>query len=281
LLGTLVTVGCEGLSADRVHPRIDAAFAAIADVHRLMSFHETHSDVTRLNQRAAQEPVAVDARTFFVLSLALDIARATAGLFDICVADTLVAWGRLPRPPHAPAADPGASWRDIELLEGQRVRFHRPLWVDLGGIAKGYAVDCAIRQVEGDDASRWTVNAGGDLRVAGEGLEHIVLRTDAGGDASTPVIALENGSLASSSGRGRDRRIGRARAGPHIDGRDRRAVGARLFVSVLAKDCAIADALTKVVLAAPRQAGALLEHFGATAFLQGARGGWSTLGAGR
>jgi thiamine biosynthesis lipoprotein len=244
-----------------------------------MSFHEPQSDVTRLNQRAAMEPVEVDPRTFSVLSLALELAKATAGLFDISVADKLVAWGRLPRPPSAPDTDPAASWRDIELLDGQRVRFHRPLWVDVGGIAKGYGVDCAIRHVEGDTAVRWIVNAGGDLRVAGEGAEQIVLRTDADFDASIPTIVLENASVASSSGRGQDFRVGRETAGPHIDGRTGRAIGSDLFVSVVAKDCVIADALTKVVLGAPRQAAALLEQYDAIAFLQGPRGDWIRLGA--
>jgi thiamine biosynthesis lipoprotein len=271
-------VGCTGLASDHANPLIDRAFAAVADVHRLMSFHEPDSDVTRLNQAAADAPVGVDPRTRAVLSRALELAEASDGLFDITVADRLVAWGRLPRPPAAPEPDPAASWRDVELMADGRVRFHRPLWLDLGGIAKGYAVDQAVAAAAVDGGARVIVNAGGDLRVAGQGSERIALRTD-GAEDGMPVIDLEDGALASSSGRGEARRVDGRSAGPHLDGRSRRAVGARAFVSVLAQDCMTADALTKVVLAAPKRAGAILQRYGATAFLQSAGGGWTTLGA--
>ncbi len=280
LLGTLVHVSCIGLPSELAHRRSDEAFAAVADVHRLMSFHEPTSDITRLNQGASSAPVEVDPQTFAVLSLALEVAQASSGAFDISIAERLVRWGRLPRPPAAPTPDPAASWRDIELLEGGRVRFHRPLWIDLGGIAKGFAVDRAIQRVTGDPSVRWIVNAGGDLRVTGEGAERVLLRTDSQVEGDAGVVDLENASLASSSGRGQGGRADGETVGPHIDGRRRRAVGGRSFVSVVAEDCAVADALTKVVLALRSRAAGVLERYGATAFLHDTRGGWKTLGAG-
>ena len=279
LLGTLVTISCLGLPRQQAHSRIEDAFAVIGDVHRLMSFHEPTSDLTHLNQTAAAGPVQVDPRTFAVLSLALEVAAASAGAFDISVAERLVAWGRLPPPPGAPTPDPAASWRDIELLEGDRVRFHRPLWIDLGGIAKGFAVDRAIQRLADDPSVRWVVNAGGDLRAAGPGSERVLLQTHSQREDKAAVIDLENASLASSSGRGFGGRTEGETVGPHVDGRGRRAVGGRSFVSVLAQDCAVADALTKVVLALRSRAGPVLERYSATAFLHDARGGWKTLGA--
>ncbi len=278
LLGTLVNVCCRGLAAEPAHCAIDAAFAAIAAVHRLMSFHEPTSDVSRLNRCAAFGPVEVDSQTLAVLSLALELAEASGGAFDVSVAERLVAWKSLPRPPSAPTPDPAASWRDIELLPDRRVRFHRPLWIDLGGIAKGYAVDRAVERIVGDPSIRWIVNAGGDLRVAGDGEESVLLRTDRQSDEQAAVMELENASLASSSGRGRSKRAAGETMGPHLDGRRRRAVGGRSFVSVVARECALADALTKVVLALRAGAAGVLDRYGATAFLQDPRGNWKTVG---
>jgi thiamine biosynthesis lipoprotein len=264
------------LSLEHAQRGLAEVFAAIGEIHRLMSFHEPSSDVTRLNQQAARAPVQVDAHTFRVLSLALELSRASSGLFDITVADKLVAWRRLPRPSAAPEPDPSASWTDIELLDADRVRFHRPLWIDLGGIAKGYAVDCAVERVAGDPDVRWVVNAGGDLRVSGRGSERILLRTDAPGERATPVVDLEDASLASSSGRAEAG--GHTAGGPHVDPRRDRPMGTRSFVSVVAQRCAVADALTKVAMASPARAAGVLETYGATAFLNGPDGAWKQIG---
>ena len=287
LLGTLVEIACVGLPSEAAHARIDAAFAIVAEIHGLMSFHTPDSDVTRLNQRAAAGPVEVDPRTRAVLALALELAAASDGAFDITVAERLVAWGRLPRPPAAPEPDASACWRDIELCADGRVRFHRPLWIDLGGIAKGYAVDRAIERVADDRVVRWIVNAGGDLRVAGQGAEPVLLQTDRPTAEGAAMLELEDASLASSrdapaspAGPGVATTSGGAAGASavHVDGRNRRATAGGSFVSVVAKDCAVADALTKVVLALREQSAPLLRRNGATAFLQGPDARWRSLG---
>jgi FAD:protein FMN transferase len=279
LLGTLVEIACQGLAGAPAHRGIDAAFEAIDEVHRLMSFHALDSDVTRLNQGAATAPVEVDPRTAAAIALALEVAAASDGAFDVTIADRLVAWGRLPRPPAAPEPDATATWRDIELLPGHRVRFHRPLWIDLGGLAKGFAVDRAIERVAGEPTVRWIVNAGGDLRVTGRGLEPVVLQTEQTSAAGAAVVELEDASLASSRSGAADagRPEGEA-VGAHVDGRSRRWAGPRGFVSVVAQDCAVADAMTKVVLVLGERATPVLRRYGATAFLQGPDGAWQTLG---
>lgn len=284
LLGTLVEIACVGLPAAQAHAAIDAAFAVVADIHGLMSFHAPDSDVTRLNQRAAREAVEVDPRTRAVLERALEFAAASDGAFDVTVAPCLVAWGRLPHPPGASEPDPAAGWRDVELCADGRVRFHRPLWIDLGGIAKGYAVDRAIERVAGDSTARWVVNAGGDLRVAGRGTEAVLLQTDRPSDAGAAMLELEEASLASSraapgSPTDAGSPVAACEGGSHVDGRSRRAIGAGRFVSVVARECVVADALTKVVLAMGEASAPLLRRNAATAFLQGADGRWQTLGA--
>src|SRR6266436_9830230 len=64
LLGTCVEIQASGASRADVNAGIDAAFDAVAKVHRLMSFHEPDSDVSRLNQSASSHPVSVEPWTY-------------------------------------------------------------------------------------------------------------------------------------------------------------------------------------------------------------------------
>ena len=245
---------------------MEAGFAAIADIHRLMSFHEPHSDVSRINRAGAGKTTTIDPRTFVVLDHARHMAEISGGIFDITVAPALVAAGFLPRPERARPPDPAASWRDIESTAPDSIHLRRPLWLDLGGIAKGYAVDQAVRAMALPPGIQCSVNAGGDLRVAGPAAERILLRAPPNGD-TVPVLELENASLASSDG-----------GGMHLDGTSRRGVGAGRFVSVVAADCMIADALTKIVLALGPAAADILNRHDAAAYLKDDTG-WQTIGA--
>ncbi len=278
LLGTRVDIRVEDPDESAANAAIERGFRAIADVHRLMSFHETTSDVSRLNRTAALEPVAVDPRTLEVLQRARDFSERSDGAFDITTASRLVAWGFLPKPDGAPMPAQKASWQDVMIEDENHVRFRQPLWIDLGGIAKGFAVDQAIAAIGARTDIQVYVNAGGDLRVAGPHVEAVRLRSVIEMDA-VPVVEIEDGALASSSGREHLRDRGGSRVGPHIDGRSGASVGADNFVSVAAADCLTADALTKVVLATGALAEPVLGHFGAIAYFYGLGAGWVTLGA--
>ena len=279
LLGTYVSIRVGGLADPEAHAAIDRGFEVIAAIHDLMSFHERVSELSRLNREAAQGPVAVSSHTYEVLRRGLEISRLSDGAFDMTVGRELVAWGYLPRPEGAPEPDSDATWRDIELLDGGCVRFRRPLWLDLGGIAKGYAVDCAVQIIMAAGAASTAVNAGGDLRVAGPISERVLLRTAAPGD-TVPVLEIEGGSIASSSGREHKKRYGDRDVGPHVHGLKREAMGVDSFVSVVAEECIMADALTKVVLARGPDADTLLRELGAAAYLQTAGGDWQVMGRG-
>ncbi len=274
LLGTIVDIRVDDLDAATANAAINRGFAAVAEVHRLMSFHEAASDVSRLNREAAQRSVAVDALTFEVLRCAQEMSEASDGLFDITVAHTLSAWGFLPLPDGA-SPDPHTTWRDIVLRDGH-VRFLRPLWIDLGGIAKGFAVDRAVAAMNLDSTIQQCVNAGGDLRVAGPRTERIHLQVPANASMA-PVIELENGSLASSSGQEHSRMYEGRLVGPHVHTPDGTPTGLDTFVSVAAPDCIVADALTKVALACGKKSEPLLRQYGATAYIYD--GDWTVVGA--
>ncbi len=172
LLGTIVEIQASG--NDAVSARaISAGFAAIEKVHRLMSFHEPQSDVSRLNFGANRCVIKVHPWTWKVLKTAQRLSSASDGVFDITVAPTLAAWGFLPQ---SGQKDPDATWRDIFLEENCGVRFARNLSIDLGGIAKGFAVDRAVEAMRRNGVRRGFVNAGGDVRVFGRNKHIVQLR---------------------------------------------------------------------------------------------------------
>lgn len=276
-LGTLVRIGVRGLDEATADAAIDRGFASVAAIHRLMSFHEPGSELSRLNREAASRKVAVDPRTLEVLRLSVTVAEASAGVFDPTIAPWLVGWEYLPSPVDAPLPQAGATWRDIDL-DDDGVRYRRPLWIDLGGIAKGYAVDAAFEAMALPPEVEACVDAGGDLRVQGPRPQRVVLNAPAQQPEALPLLELTDGAVASSTGFAARRRHERRWVSPHLHGGRRRPAPVERFASVVAPRCAVADALTKVALAAGPDAAATYRHFDATAHLFSQGIGWHTVG---
>jgi thiamine biosynthesis lipoprotein len=190
LLGTLVDIAASGADAVSLHRAVDRAFHEIARVHALMSFHASGSDVTRLNRLAHRASVTVHPWTFAVLREARLTARASRGLFDITVAPRLVRAGVLPVPRGVPRPHPRAHQDDVVLLAGNRVRFRRPLLIDLGGIAKGFAVDRALHALRAAGVPQAMVNAGGDIACYGSEAQTIHVRLPGAAGGVVPLGQL-------------------------------------------------------------------------------------------
>lgn len=265
LLGTFVEITASGIDESGLTAAVDGAFAQITRVQALMSVHDEASEISRLNASAGLRSVKVSEETFAVLQHGLDIARASLGAFDFTVAPILAGWGLLPS--HLRRRAHG-TWCDVVLESGRRVRFACPLAIDLGGIAKGFAVDAAVASLRAGKAVSGSVNAGGDLRVFGPQASRIHLRHPVSAQPVPNSISLRNGALATSSSCF-TRRQWRGQTVSHlVNTENRRAITEDLSVSVRAKECWLADALTKVVLNAdPMLATHLLETYEAEAFI--------------
>lgn len=167
LLGTYVEIGTALPSGCTAGNAVTAAFAAIETVQRLLSFHDPDSDLSRLN-RSAGEPVGLHPLSVRILWLARRMTRASGGLFNCTVGGALVRRGALPDHGGPAALDHGDA-DDIEI--GARrceAGLRRPLRITLDGIAKGYAVDHAVRVLKSRGIGAGWINAGGDLRVFGD-----------------------------------------------------------------------------------------------------------------
>ena len=270
LLGTFVEIRSAGASRRAAEQAVEAAFAAIAKVQRLMSFHDAASDVSRLNREAFNHSVVVDPWTYEVLETALALHRQSMGAFDIAVAPALQELGVLPS--NEGERDVGrierATSGAIELLPDNRVCFHHPATrIDLGGIAKGFAVDRAIDVLREQRQSHGLVNAGGDLAAFGSFPETVALRDPRDPRHSICNIAIADEALASSGRLFNPFETADALGSAAIDPATQKPTTEIAGASVRASSCAIADALTKVVMIAGERAGELLSQYRADALM--------------
>ena len=260
-MGTLLQIAASGPDRDAVARALEEALAAVERVDRLMSFHAEDSELTHLNRHASCRPQAVDPWTYAVLRRAVQVAALSDGLFDVTVAPLLVEYGLLPR-----RSDPmpeAGDWRDLMLLPEGRIFFQRPLLVDLGGIAKGFAVDQAIHALRRGGCAEAMVNAGGDLRAFGSERRPIHLRRREG---LVPIAELRCGAIATSSPHAiQPDRLARPLGGI-VDPRRGEVWSGDGSVMVAARSCVIADALTKVAALAGPGCRSLLARFGAQAY---------------
>jgi thiamine biosynthesis lipoprotein len=269
LLGTFVEIQASGASKANLNAGINAAFDAVAKVHRLMSFHEPDSDVSRLNQSASSYPVAVDPWTYEVLRTAMDLHSRSQGVFDITVAPVLQDLGLLPGPTDDSwDANRARASGKVELLADHNVRFpSQGIRIDLGGIAKGFAVDRALDALRSFGIAGGLVNAGGDLAAFGSDPQTVSIRNPADPQNVICGITINNEALASTARRFDPFFSAETTNSTIIDPSTCKPACLIDGTTVRAPSCVIADALTKVVMIGGTSAADLLEHYHAGALL--------------
>ncbi|MGJ4931258.1 FAD:protein FMN transferase [Bradyrhizobium sp. HKCCYLS2038] len=261
LLGTFVEIDATGATRHDTESAVEAAFAAIADIHRLMSFHDPDSDLSRLNRDASHGPVRVHPWTYTVLEAALEMARQSDGAFDIRVA------GTRPSPCDSPAVSA------FELLADHHVRFPQAgVKLDLGGIAKGFAVDRAIDVLQNHGVQSALVNAGGDLSAFGVVPRLVALRDPRFPDRILGQIELSNEALASSARRFNPFESKETSDTAVVDPATQLPAHGAHGATVRAPTCMVADALTKVVMVSGEKASAQLIRHQASAMFLSTRG---------
>jgi thiamine biosynthesis lipoprotein len=265
LLGTLVEVSAWG-EAGAVRSAIESAFAAIGKVHRLMSVHDPASDVARVNREAHERPVRVHPWTAEVLRLALRLQGESCGSFDCGIGSRLEKAGFLPAGTASAARSASASECNIHIAASNVVRLRRPLCLDLGGIAKGYAVDRAVEALRQPGIAAGSVNAGGDLRVFGLTGFPIMVRDPLLPGRLVHLLTLSEGAVATSAGYHSSRHVKGRHVMPIFDPVRERFLACNVSVTVMTASCVMADALTKVAAIRGAAAAPMLLCHGAHAF---------------
>ena len=152
---------------------LQAGEAVLRDVEAHMSIWVGTTELARFNAARAGEVVPLSPETLEVLRAAREISEQTQGAFDPTCRPVLELWrdcqaaDREPRPEELAQALSQVGWRWIRLQERGAEKLREGVSVDLGGIAKGYAVDRAVQAMRRAGARGGLVQCGGDLRVFG------------------------------------------------------------------------------------------------------------------
>lgn len=256
------------LSDDVAHPIIDQAFYCIEKIQKLMSFHDPESELSKLNRIAFQQTVQVHPLSYAVLKRAQRVFYTSSGLFDCTIANTLVDWELLPQ--HFPSTNTDfqkTSQACLQLLEQNQVKFTAPILLDLGGIAKGFAVDLAIYNLKKNGIKNAVVNAGGDLRVIGDIFEEILIRDPFIPQQFHNLGNLKNGAIATSSCYFSKVKKHNKWVNALVHPDTRQALDSKQSFSVIAPNACIADALSKVVAISQNPLHPCLNLFSAQALI--------------
>ena len=251
---------------------------AVAQVDRQMSPWKPDSDLVRLNMAAPDQWVSLLPEILAVLVRALEVGRQSSGAFDPGVGSLVDAWGfgAVRNQPDAAAIQaasslpyrPAHEWLELDCTVGRACK-RAPLWLDLCGIAKGYAVDQMAAVMNRYEIGHALLSLDGELRACGgqaDGRSWAIGLESPQEDrrAAHGVIELADMAVATSGDYRHWVQVGDTRLSHTMDGRRGAPVrNAVASVTVLAPDCMSADAwATALLVAGPEQGLALASRLG-------------------
>lgn len=176
IMGTRIAVQLWSEDATVAVNAIDAVMAEMHRTDELMSTYKPASQLSQVNAHGYERPVQVDADVIDVVMKSLEYSRLSDGAFDVTYASVgyLYDYRRHQRPTDAEiaAALPGVDYRQVVVdPQARTIRFLKPgMRIDLGGIAKGWAVDRGIEILREAGIEHAMVNAGGDTALLGDRL---------------------------------------------------------------------------------------------------------------
>jgi FAD:protein FMN transferase len=174
IMGTRIYVEVWADDRAQGNAAIEAVMDEMRRIDALMSHYKPDSELSMINARAAQEPVQVDVELFDLIKLSTHFSQLTDGAFDITYASVGYLYNYPlhvhPSEEQIKAALPAVNWRYLLFDAAHHtIRFARPgMRIDLGGIAKGYAVDRGVALLQAHGIAHAIVTAGGDSRLLGD-----------------------------------------------------------------------------------------------------------------
>jgi len=175
IMGTLATVTAVARDLRTASAAVEAGYSRLEDVNRLMSDYVDDSEIGRLNRFAGGPPLPVSAETYECVRRAVEFGRLTGGAFDLTCRPLIELWrkaaarGRLPTDPELAEARSRVGWDRVRLdTQARAIALPQAgMQIDLGGIAKGYALDLAAEAMRKAGAQAALVEVGGDVVAAG------------------------------------------------------------------------------------------------------------------
>jgi thiamine biosynthesis lipoprotein len=250
-----------------------AAFGRVRELNDVFTDYDSDSELSRLSQGAGEGPKAVSAEMWEVLNRAQALAERTGGAFDVTVGPYVNLWRKarrdraLPSNAHVSRARAVVGYEKMKLNKGSRkVELLTPgMRLDLGGIAKGYALDAALEVLADHGIRSALVSGGGDLAVSGappgkRGWRIEVAPLDVEHAPPAKFVLLEYRALATSGDVFQHVEIDGKRYSHIVDPRTGVGLTDHSLVTVIARDATTADSLATAASVLGSVAGkALLE----------------------
>ncbi|MHC4337228.1 MAG: FAD:protein FMN transferase [Planctomycetota bacterium] len=280
VMGTFARVVVVAPNAKTAKQSIDAAFAQINKVDELMSDYKDDSEISHVNRDAFKQPVKVGKPTFEVLQKAVQFSKLSAGAFDVTVGPVVQLWHAASKENSVPTntqlqdARSKVGYEKLILDPNEMtVRFAvEGMKLDLGGIAKGHAIDKAVEAMQKAGALGAMVDIGGDIRCFGKpskGKSHWLIgvqdptKAREGLDPGTSLLVLQLKDAAiATSGNYRRFTLIEGKKYSHIIDRKKAAGAAGLSsATIIANNAIDADALaTTVTVLGPEKGLTLIEN---------------------
>ena len=250
MLGTFVEV----ISPDPQAGKI--VFDEFRRIESLLSKYDTQSEIFQLNKTGS---LKLSSETFCLIKKAKEFWLASSGAFDITVAPLADLWGftnkryRLPKKEEIEEALKLVGSDKIILQDADSVvKFNLPgMKVDLGGIAKGYALDCAAKKLRKSGVKSCLINAGGQIYCLGDKFSEpwrLAIKEGTGNALSTGYLEIKNRSVATSGGYEQYFSKGKKRYAHIFDPKTGYPVDNKILsVTVIADDGLTADALATAI----------------------------------
>jgi thiamine biosynthesis lipoprotein len=276
-MGTRVLLAAyttDKLNVRAVRQALQAALDEILRIEKEMSTWVATSDVSRVNAAAGGAPVKVSDETYAVIAKSLWMSKLSEGTFDITFASMGKLWQFdekpvkvVPDPAAVTAARQKIDYRKIKLDEGQStVQLEsKETIINLGGIAKGYAIDRAAELLRNKGLTSFYAQAGGDLFVEGEKPEgngwRVGIRDPRGPDGTYfAVVEVKDAAFSTSGDYERFFIKDNKRYHHIIDPRTGYPATQSRSVTIWAKDAFTADSLDNAVfILGPEKGLALVE----------------------
>ena len=207
IMGTGINVEFWHEDAAQAEALIAGVLEEMRRIDRLMSTYKPDSELSQVNASAAVAPVAVSQELFALIRRALAYSEITHGAFDITYASAGRSYdyraGRKPTAAQLAESLPAIDYRHVRLdAAGGTVAFTQPgVYIDLGGIAKGYAVDRGMEILRRGGVENALISAGGDSLVIGKRWDrpwYIGIRDPRNKTGIVSMIPLEDAAISTS-----------------------------------------------------------------------------------
>lgn len=257
LMGTEISLVVLSSDNNAANSAIDAALAEIKRVEDLMTDWR-ESELSTINQTAAQKAIKIDGEILFLVKKSIEMSELTAGAFDISYGPVGALWDFTKKegtPPDDEAIQSAlklVGYNHIQLnANDSTIFFKKPgMRIGLGGIAKGYAVDRAIKVLEKKGMKDFALRAGGDLAVRGTNkgeLWRVAIQSPRDKSKNFAVLPISNGAVATSGDSERFFMYKDKRYAHIIDPRTGYPADKCQNVTIIAKKGYYADALATAV----------------------------------